>query len=201
MRPSLTRWLITLVLIWSGVSLGSPVQAAATSAPADFADLSVPTASDQILPLKIFLPAILSASDGSVKVPVHFTFTFAAGQYNTLPAAADRVRVTIAGAESVNKELLRSTLPDPKRAGQLSFYLAPGQYTYTAQALQGSLLSSSVLSTIGPIPMLAWTPRTPLSTSGHPIGTESSSTAARRTTCFPSIPVQAMTGPSVRRGW
>jgi hypothetical protein len=42
------------------------------------------------LPLKIFLPAILSASDGSVKVPVHFNFTFAAGQYNTLTAAAEK---------------------------------------------------------------------------------------------------------------
>ena len=99
---------------------------------------------------------------GLVRVPVLFTFTFAAGQYNTLPAAADRVRVTVAGAESISKELLRSTLPDPNGAGQLTFFLAPGQYTYTAQALQGSLLGSSVLSTIGPIPMTV-SPNFPLS--------------------------------------
>ena len=162
MRHSLTRWLITLVLIWSGVSLGSAVQAAATAGPADLAASSVPAASDPPLPLKTFLPAILSASDGSVKVPVYFTFTFAAGQYNTLPAGADRVRVTVAGAESISKELLRSTLPDPNGAGQLTFYLAPGQYTYTAQALQGSLLGGSVLSTIGPIPITV-SPNFPLS--------------------------------------
>ena len=162
MRHSRTRWIITLVLIWSGVLLGSAVQAAATAGPGDFADLTVTAASDRPLPWKIFLPAILSASDGLVKVPVHFTFTFAADHYNTLPAAADRVRVTVAGAESISKELLRSTLPHPNGAGQLTFFLAPGQYTYTAQALQGSLLGSSVLSTIGPIPMTV-SPNFPLS--------------------------------------
>ena len=104
----------------------------------------------------------MSASDGLVRVPVTFTFTFAAGQYNTLPAGADRVRVTVAGTESISRELLRSSLPDPNGAGQLTFYLAPGQYTYTAQALLGSLLSSSVLSTIGPIPMTV-SPNFPLS--------------------------------------
>ena len=149
-------------MIWSGVSWGSVVQAGATAGPADFAASSPTAASDQILPWKIYLPAILSASDGSVKVPVHFTFTFAAGQYNTLPANADRVRVTVAGAESISRELLRSSLPDPNGAGQLTFYLAQGQYTYTAQALQGSLLGSSVLSTIGPIPITV-SPNFPLS--------------------------------------
>ena len=153
MRHSLARWLITLVMIWSWVSLGSAVQAAATAGPVDFATSSVTAAPDQILPWKIFLPSILSASDGLVKVPVYFTFTFAAGQYNTLPAGADRVQVAVAGAESISKELLRSNLPDPNGAGQLTFFLTPGQYTYTAQALQGSLLAGSVLSTIGPIPM------------------------------------------------
>ena len=153
MRYSLPRWLITLVLIWSGISLGSALQAAATATPADLAASSVPAASDPPLPLKIFLPAILLNSDGLVRVPVYFTFTFAPGQYNTLPAGADQVRVTVAGAESISKELLRSTLPDPNGAGQLTFFLAPGQYNYTAQALQGSLLGSSVLSTIGPIPI------------------------------------------------
>jgi Ca2+-binding RTX toxin-like protein len=162
MRYSLARWIITLILIWSGISLGSALQAAATAGPADFANLSVTAASDPSLPLKIYLPAILSASDGSLKVSVNFTFTFAAGQYNTLPAGADRVRVTIAGAETISKELLRSTLPDPNGAGQLTFYLAPGQYTYTAQALQGSLLAGSVLSTIGPIPITV-SPNFPLS--------------------------------------
>jgi Ca2+-binding RTX toxin-like protein len=162
MRHSLTRWLITLALIWSGVSWGSAVQAAATAGPADFADLSVTAASDPPLSWKIFLPAILLNSDGLVRVPVNFTFTFAADQYNTLPAGANRVRVTIAGAESISKELLRSTLPDPNGAGQLTFYLAPGQYTYTAQASQGSLLGSSVLSTIGPIPITV-SPNFPLS--------------------------------------
>ena len=81
---------------------------------------------------------------------------------NTLPAGADRVRATIAGVESISKELLRSTLPDPNGAGQLTFFLTPGQYTYTAQALQGSLLGSSVLSTIGPIPITV-SPNFPLS--------------------------------------
>ena len=162
MRHSLARWIITLVLICSGVSLGSAVQAAATAGPADFADLSVTAASDPPMSWKIFLPAILSASDGLVRVPVTFTFTFAAGQYNTLPAGADRVRVTVAGAESISKELLRSTLPDPNGAGQLTFFLAPGQYTYTAQALQGSLPAGSVLSTIGPIPITV-SPNFPLS--------------------------------------
>ncbi len=162
MRHSLTRWLVTLVLIWSGVLLGSASQADATAGPADLADSRVTAASDPPLPLKIFLPAILSASDGLVRVPVYFTFTFAAGQYNTLPAGADRVRVTVADAESISKELLRSNLPDPNGAGQLTFYLAPGQYTYTAQALQGSLLGSSVLSTIGPIPITV-SPNFPLS--------------------------------------
>ena len=37
----------------------------------------------------------------------------------------------------------------------MDFLLGPGQYTYTAQALQGSLLGSSVLSSIGPIPYKA----------------------------------------------
>jgi hypothetical protein len=135
--------LITLVLIWSGVSWGNAIQAAATAGPAAVAASSVTAASDPPLPLKIYLPAILSASDGSVKVPVYFTFTFAAGQYNTLPADADRVRVTVAGAESISREMLRSNPPDPNGAGQLTFYLAPGQYTYTAQALQGSLLAGT----------------------------------------------------------
>jgi hypothetical protein len=67
------------------------------------------------------------------------------------------------GAESISKELLRSNLPDPNGAGQLSFFLAPGQYTYTAQALQGSLLGSSVLFTIGPIPFRTVSPNFPLS--------------------------------------
>ena len=162
MRHSLSRWIITLVMIWSGVSLGSAVQAAATAGPANLAASSVTAASDPPLPLKIYLPVILVNSDGSVKVPVYFTFTFAAGQYNTLPADADRVRVTVAGAESISKELLRSTLPDPNGAGQLTFYLAPGPYTYTAQALQGNLLAGSVLSTIGPIPITV-SPNFPLS--------------------------------------
>jgi Ca2+-binding RTX toxin-like protein len=117
---------------------------------------------DPPLALKIFLPAILLNSDGSVKVPVYFTFTFAADQYNTLPADADRIRVTVTGSESVNNELLRSTLPDPNGAGQLTFFLAPDQYTYTALALQGSLLAGSVLSTIGPIPIRV-SPNFPLS--------------------------------------
>jgi hypothetical protein len=88
--------------------------------------------------------------------------SLAAGQYNSLPAGADRVRVTVAGAESSSKELLRSTLPDPNGPGQLTFFLAPGQYTYTVQALRGSLLAGSVLSTIGPIPMTV-SPSFPLS--------------------------------------
>ena len=162
MKPSLTQWIITMAIILSGLSLGSTVQAAATAGPADLAASSVPAASDQILPWKIFLPAILSNSDGSVKVPVGFTFTFAAGQYNTLPAGADRVQVAVAGAESISKELLRSNLPDPKGAGQLTFYLPPGQYTYTSQALQGSLPAGSVLSTIGPI-LMTVSPNFPLS--------------------------------------
>ena len=132
------------------------------AAPTDLAASSVPAASDQILPWKTFLPAILSVSDGSVKVPVYFTFTLAAGQYNTLPAGADRVQVTVDGAESISKELLRSNLPDPNGAGQLTFYLPPGQYNYTAQALLGTLLAGSVLSTIGPIPMTV-SPNFPLS--------------------------------------
>ena len=162
MGHSLTRWIIILVLIWSWVSLGGAAQAAVTAGPADITDSSVPAASDPPLSWKIFLPAILSASDGLVRVPVYFTFTFAAGQYNTLPAGADRVRVTVAGAEAISEELLRSSLPDPNGAGQLSFYLAPGQYTYTAQAFQGSQLAGSVLSTIGPIPITV-SPNFPLS--------------------------------------
>jgi hypothetical protein len=117
MRHSLTRWIIALVLIWSGVSSGSAVQATATAGPANTTDLSVTTASDPPLPLKIYLPSILSASDGLVRAP--------------------------------------STTTRPTSA---------------------------------------WTPRTPLSTSGHPIGTESSSTAKRQMTCFPSKPAPATTG-------
>ena len=146
-KNSLDRGLITLLLIWPVLIWGPSVQAAP---------------SDQTLPLKIFLPGVMSASDGTVQVPVTFDFTFASGQYNSLPGGADRVRVTVAGADSITKELLRSSLPDPNANGQLSFYLTPGQYTYTAQALQGSLLAGSVLSTIGPIPMTV-SPNFPLS--------------------------------------
>ena len=157
MRPFRRRMLITLGMICFGLSWGQAAQAAA---------------SDQTLPAKTFLPLVLSAFDGTVRVPITFTFTFAAGQYNSLPAGADRVRVTVAGAdpvraalagaESFTAELLRSSLPDPNGAGQLAFYLPPGQYTYTAQALQGSLPGSNVLSTIGPIPITV-SPNFPLS--------------------------------------
>jgi hypothetical protein len=82
-----------------------------------------------------------------VDVSVRFSFTFEAGQYNPLPAGADRVRVAVEGPESISRELLRSDLPDLDGAGDLVFWLVPGEYTYIAQALQGS----TALLTIGPI--------------------------------------------------
>ena len=134
------RGLVTLLLIWSVFIWGPSVQAAPPEPDVAFEDLP----SGDFVRLRW-------AGEG----PRYFTFTFAAGQYNSLPAGADRVQVTVAGAESVTKELLRSSLPDPNANAQLTFYLTPGQYTYTAQALQGSLLAGSVLSTIGPIPVTA----------------------------------------------
>ena len=70
----------------------------------------------------------MSASDGTVQVPVTFDFTFAAGQYNSLPDGADRVRVTVEGAESVTKELLRASLPDPNANAQLCLTIFPALY-------------------------------------------------------------------------
>jgi len=55
-----------------------------------------------------------------------------------LANGVDRVRVTVAGAESVTAELLRSSLPDPNALDKVFFVMAPGQYTNTSQAFQGS---------------------------------------------------------------
>jgi Ca2+-binding RTX toxin-like protein len=78
---------------------------------------------------------------------VSFEWSFAAGYVHSLPATADRVRITLQGPVSSTREISRSVLPEPAGRIDVPFWVTPGQYTYTAQIFQGP----AILATISPI--------------------------------------------------
>jgi Ca2+-binding RTX toxin-like protein len=78
---------------------------------------------------------------------VSFTLTFASGSFNSVPAGADKVTISIDSAADTRVYRLTPELGSAANPLRVSFVAVAGNHTYTAKAWSGSTL----LGTIGPI--------------------------------------------------